>query len=153
MILPAQNWTTMLGRWRTTFQCHVYTAEMPSMRTVSSCLSTIRYTCIHLSRISERHGSLARWIEHAKQIWDYKKLESHIATIIINVQMPIDTPATNPFCVLHQKENPVISKQTAIQGNVNSSRFLDRFRESWKCITDYKTTIPSSKCINSEDSR
>jgi hypothetical protein len=41
--------------------------------------------------------------------------------------MPMDTPATSPFCVSHQKENPVISKQTAIQGKVKSKRFLDTF--------------------------
>jgi hypothetical protein len=40
--------------------------------------------------------------------------------------IPMETPAINPFSVLHQKENPVISRQTAIQGNVKSKRFLGK---------------------------
>ena len=40
--------------------------------------------------------------------------------------MPMETPATRPFWVLHQKEKPVISRQMAIQGNVTSKRFLKK---------------------------
>jgi hypothetical protein len=53
-----------------------------------------------------------------------------ITMMFSGAQMPMDTPATSPFSVLHQKENPVMSRQTAIQGNVKSKRFLDKSREA-----------------------